>query len=242
MKEYKILFIGNSFTYFNDMPNAIFGEICRSAGYNVIVDSVTHGGYHLYKHADPADPCGKLVEEKLNENKYDYIILQEQSGSPVATPGLFYDGVRALAKKASENGAKLFLYETWGYKEGYSKLTTHGGDTVKMEMMLRAAYTAIGEEIGAEVIYVGAAMTDIYVSHKEINTYASDLFHPSAEGSTLAAFTIFSRIFGADPRQISYNGVCASDEAAKALKAAAYSAVFGENPIDEKYKTSSLGI
>ena len=59
-------------------------------------------------------------------------------------------------------GAKPVLYATWGYRENHSNISKFGGSTAAMEMKLRAAYTAIGEELGIEVAYVGAAMLDVY--------------------------------------------------------------------------------
>ena len=48
----KILFIGNSATYFNDMPTAIFAPMCEAAGYDVEVTAITKGGYCLAGHVD----------------------------------------------------------------------------------------------------------------------------------------------------------------------------------------------
>ena len=232
--ELKILFIGNSFTFFNDMPTKYFQSICGSEGYKVSVEAITNGGHYLSEFADVSDEYGKKVDKALRENKYDVVILQEQSGCPIADQSRFFGGVRDLAKKVKDNGAELYLYETWGYKEGYSKLVTHGGSTKIMEMKLRAAYTAIAEEVGAEVILAGVAMLDIHTQGK-IEVYKDDLFHPSAKGSALVAYTIFAKVFMHDPRTVAYTcGVGKTTSAA--MKEAAYKAVFEEQPIPDSYK------
>ena len=146
----KILFIGNSYTYYNDMPTAIFREFAVAAGHDVTVTAITKGAWTLEKFADPADEYGAKVHRALANEQYDYVILQEQSGRPIAKPEGFFDGSRDLAALVAENGAELWFYQTWGYKEGYSKLPTHGGTTEEMELMLRAAYDAIAEELGAK--------------------------------------------------------------------------------------------
>ena len=79
--------------------------------------------------------------------------------------------VEAAMVKA--NGAELYLYATWGYKEGHEKLASSGGTTAAMEMKLRAAYTAIAKEVGAKVVYAGVAMLDIH-QNTSINLYASE--------------------------------------------------------------------
>ena len=42
----KVLFIGNSFTYVNNMPG-MFNAMCQAAGKNVYVDSYTAGGQYV---------------------------------------------------------------------------------------------------------------------------------------------------------------------------------------------------
>jgi hypothetical protein len=49
----KILFIGNSYTYFNDMPAAIFAPLAQEQGTPFAVTAVTRGGYYLSQFADP---------------------------------------------------------------------------------------------------------------------------------------------------------------------------------------------
>ncbi len=235
--ELNILFIGNSFTFYNDMPTKFFKNICGSAGYKVKIEAITNGGHYLAEFADTSDEYGKKVDKALKNNKYDVVILQEQSGCPIANPKKFYGGVRDLAKKVKDNGAELYLYETWGYKKGYSKLSSHGGSTKIMEMKLRAAYTAIAEEVGAEVILAGVAMLDIHTQGK-IEVYRDDLFHPSAQGSALVAYTIFGKIFMEDARNVKYNCGMSAENAA-AMKEAAYKAVFGDNPVVDHYKVST---
>ena len=235
--ELNILFIGNSFTFYNEMPTKFFKNICGSAGYKVKIEAITNGGHYLAEFADTSDEYGKKVDKALKNNKYDVVILQEQSGCPIANPKKFYGGVRDLAKKVKDNGAELYLYETWGYKKGYSKLSSHGGSTKIMEMKLRAAYTAIAEEVGAEVILAGVAMLDIHTQGK-IEVYRDDLFHPSAQGSALVAYTIFGKIFMEDARNVKYNCGMSAENAA-AMKEAAYKAVFGDNPVVDHYKVST---
>ena len=52
-KGINILFVGNSYTFFNDMPHACFKKIAEEAGYSVTVTAVTKGGAYLYQYADP---------------------------------------------------------------------------------------------------------------------------------------------------------------------------------------------
>ena len=113
----RVLFIGNSYTYYNDMPTAIFERLAASLGYEMEVTSITKGGYQLYRHADPADECGARVAAALSgKEPYDFVILQEQSVRPAGENAAdFYASVRDLAARIRQTGAKPVLYATWGY-------------------------------------------------------------------------------------------------------------------------------
>ena len=235
-----VLFIGNSFTYYNSMPSEIFAGICASAGVKVTVDQVTKGAWNLYKFSSENDEMGSQVHQKLKNKKYDIVVIQEQSSTPIKSPGQFYTSVRRMLELIEANGAKPVLFETWGYHEDYSKTAECGGSTGVMEMKLRAAYTAIGEELGIDVAYAGAAMLDAY-KNQGLNVYDADLHHSSVIGSTVTAFTIFSHIFNTDPRTVAYTGGLQDSVAAK-IKESAYKATFGDHSVDPSYKTSSVGV
>ena len=241
-KPLKILFIGNSFTNHNKMAPNIFAPLCAAAGYEVQVDTILKGGHYLYEFAQETDEYGAQVKTALTNKKYDIVIIQEQSGAPVSNTPLFYYGARILADMVKTNGAELWYYQTWGYKAGYSKLPTHGGTTEAREMKLRAAYTAIAEETGGKVAHAGVAMLDVHTSQSSINLYNADLFHPSLEGSTLVAYTLFAEIFGVDPRGVNFNGTVSAQTAA-ILKEAAYKATLEENnAVPEEHKMVSTGV
>ncbi len=220
-KSYNILFIGNSYTFFNDMPTAIFQKIAESAGYTVQVTAITKGGWTLEKHGDPADEYGKAVDAALRENRYDYVILQEQSVRPASEPEKFYAAVRSLAERVKANGAKIVLYATWGRKTGSKILAEHGWTNEEMTNMLATAYRTIGKEIGAAVADVGLAFYDVYTHNGDtIDLYNPDLTHPSPVGSYLAALKLFATVFDADPTAVSY-AADLPEETAEILKAAA---------------------
>lgn len=242
-KEYRILLIGNSFTYYNDMnqPNGILYKIATDAGYKVTVDSVYKGGYYLHQYLDENDEYGKQVLLRLRSgHKYDAVVIQDQSNVPISDPADFYDSCREFKTLVEATGAKLYLYETWGYKEGQKDLTKYGRDTLDMEMKLRAASTAIADELDIPVIYVGAAFSKSYTEHPEIELYHTDLKHPGPLGSYLIAWTIFGTVFGVDPVTLSYNGY--TQKYGATLRATASEIIKNGAPVDTAYATTSVGV
>ena len=85
-----VLFIGNSYTFCNDMPQAIFLPMMEEAtGEEITVRSCTKGGHYLYQSAENDDIVGEKVVAALAERKWDAVILQEQSTCPVREPETF---------------------------------------------------------------------------------------------------------------------------------------------------------
>ena len=226
-KTYSILFIGNSYTYYNDMPTAIFNKFAEAAGYNVEVTAITKGAYTLTQFANPADEYGAKVEQALKGSKtYDFVILQEQSVRPATEDApAFYDAVRNLSDRIRNTGATPILYSTWGRKTGNSTLDTYGWTNESMTWKLAASYQAIGDELRIAVAHVGLAFYDIYTNQNPIDLYDADQSHPSYAGSYLSAATLFAKIFEVNPATVQYTGSL-SEESASLLCEAARKVVF----------------
>ena len=233
-KTYKILFVGNSYTYYNNMPARYFGELMKAAGYKVKVLSLTKGGWTLTNSANPGDELGKQVNNVLTNQDFDFVILQEQSMTPAVNTGAFYSAVKRLDKKIRECGATPVLYATWGRKQGSGDLTATGLTAETMTWKLAAAYEHMGETYDIPVAHVGLAFWDIVQNRKGLTLHDPDMSHPSPEGSYLAALTLFARITGIDPTTVDYEGgVNPSIE--PILKEAARKAAFETPEIPEKY-------
>lgn len=242
-KTLSVLFIGNSYTFYNDMPTAYFQVMANACGYDVQVTSVTKGAYTLEKFADPTDSYGKQVAQALSvPGTFDYVILQEQSARPaIDTVPQFYDGVRKLAALAREMGAQPVLYATWGREEGSDTLEKYSLTNESMTWKLAAAYGAIGAELDIPVMQAGLAFYDIYTNNRHIGLYNTDHSHPSAVGSYLAAMMLFCGIFDVDPREAAFSGPVRAEEDA-ILREAAYHALYETPAIPEEYQTTSQNV
>ena len=233
-KPYKILFIGNSYTYYNNMPVRYFGEIMQAAGYKVKIMSLTKGGWTLSGSANSQDELGKQVDMALTNQDFDFVILQEQSMTPAVNAGSFYGGVRRLNKKIRESGGIPVLYATWGRKQGSGDLAAYGLTAETMTWKLAAAYEHMGETHDIPVAHVGLAFRDIIQNDRRITLHDPDMSHPSPEGSYLAALTLFARITGIDPATVDYEGGV-NPTIEPILKEAARKAAFETPEIPEKY-------
>ena len=217
-----ILFIGNSFTFVNDLPG-MMEALTDPAKLLYHYDSVTKGGAYLHQFADEEHELGIKVREKLAERKWDWVILQDQSFNPAKDAD---DCVRSAETLAKLTGAaKLLLYQTWAYEDGTEKLSGTGLCYEEMRLALRDGYEKAAQAVGGRRIPVGDAFAEVYRAHPEIALYLPDHYHPAPSGTYLAAMLFADAITGSYGGLKVPDGVNSGDEAA--LKAAVRLAIGG---------------
>ncbi len=193
-----ILFIGNSYTYYNDLP-ALFENLANENGKNVKTDSVTFGGARLHQFVEDNE-YAKQLDDLLANNEYDICIFQEQSILPIVNYSMFFGGIEKVNMKVTAHVNKIVFYETWGRKTGSETLEEYGWTNESMTKLLAEAYENAAKEIGADVAHVGQNFHKVYKAHAEIELYNEDKTHPSYKGSCLATLTLYKTIFGELPK------------------------------------------
>ena len=193
----KILFIGNSYTYFSDMPR-LLEQLLQENGFDVQIDSVTKGGRKLFENLQQNDENSEKITELSENNLYDILFLQEQSYLPLVQFEVFLDGAKRLKEKVLAK--KCIMYATWGRKEGCQLLTDKGWTNESMTQGLMDAYHKVAEEIGALVSDVGLCFKRVRQLEPELELYNPDMSHPSYSGSCVAAVCHYKMITGALPK------------------------------------------
>jgi len=197
-----ILFIGNSYTFYNNMPE-LFQKLALENSKIVSVQSVTKGGRKLISYKDGEDPITLQLNEALDGNTYDVCFIQEQSVLPASDFELFMEGVEFVVKMLENKANSLILYATWGRKEGSEKLKEFHWTSEQMTSLLSAAYQKAADKIGADISPVGIHFQFVTKNYPEIDLYNTDLSHPSYSGSCLAALTHYATVFGEFPEKTS---------------------------------------
>jgi len=149
-----VLFIGNSYTYYSDMPD-IFEHLANDNGKNVKAYSSTQSGRKLIAYADAADEVTMHLDALLSARRYDICFIQEQSVLPASDYHSFLRGLDCVISKAKERAEQLILYATWGRKSGSETLSEFGWTTQSMAQMLAAAYHNAAAHYGLGVSAVG---------------------------------------------------------------------------------------
>ena len=189
----RALFIGNSFTYFNDMPN-LFSLIANDAGFDVSVTSVTKGGWYLSRYADPEDEMGKALRAAYPRQKWDYIVLQDQSFNPAADQAGFLRAVHDLRQLMPDG--RFVFYQTWAYESDSAKLEGVGYTYEQMRDALREAYQQAALETSGICVPVGDGFSLFRERYPRFSLYQPDSFHPNLTGSYLAACMFLGRLSG----------------------------------------------
>jgi hypothetical protein len=194
-KVIKVLFIGNSYTYYNDLPGT-FEKLMLSGGYEIEVGQSTSGGWSLSNHLTASETLTKIAG-----TDWDYIILQEQSSVTNVKNGMF-PAIRELHKKISSVGAETVLFMTWGRRDGLPSAGFQ--DYSAVQAQVAANYLEIGQELGVKVVPVGLAWQVALSQDTSLDLWDADGSHPNKTGSYLAACVFYTVLTGKSPEGLLY--------------------------------------
>ena len=152
----KVLFIGNS--YSAQCSKTISG-LFKSESPDWSLSFHTSGGKDLAFHL--ADP---QVTKKINSQKWDFVVLQEQSqksGLGGEFSKSFHESVASFSKIIREAGAIPSLYLTWGRKNGDKRYPEIYPSYEAMQKKISSAYLLAGKKNDARILPVGFAYTEV---------------------------------------------------------------------------------
>lgn len=189
----KLLFVGNSFTYYNDGVDAHLEKLIRSThpNWHVRVASLTTPNQTVRGHVLNPD-LGKL----LDNQSWDIVIVQGASFEPINLTDLqeFNEYSAILAEEIRASGSDIAFFMTWAYRS-----------RPLMIGPLASGYVAIGNELSARVVPVGLAWEEIRSDRPVAYLYSDDR-HPSIHGTYLAACVFYAALYGESPLGNEYLG------------------------------------
>jgi hypothetical protein len=237
----RTLFVGNSFTYVNDLPG-----MYRTLAPGAYVDSVAYGAYLLTY--DVADIQGTGASPHLAQllgpaapptTAWTHVVLQEQSqiaGYPDAEP----DKKASLAAALALSGyvaaahATTVLYMTWGYPNGDPDNLGFFPTYLAMQSELEAGYREMAHDVSAagravRIAPVGLAFKAVY--DREVSAgrdphaptslfmqlYGPDAKHPALPGTFVAACVMAATIDGVDPAALDTGSIAGLDAPTRTL-------------------------
>jgi len=188
-----ILFIGNSFTFYWNLP-LVVEEMANERNYDFDINQSTASSSSLMDHWYEN---GELKSKTLIETgRFDRVVLQDHSLNPLqnlSESHIYFTDFIELIK--AKNG-KPYIYTTWMYN-GISKNNYDVVDPI------RHALQPVADKTGAIMVPIDIAFRVFQQKHPNIPIFMSDNKHPSPVGIYLAACIYFKIFTGESPLGLS---------------------------------------
>lgn len=188
-----VLFVGNSFTYYNNSLHNHYRRLVRASAYQYEEPPVTRiltiSGGHLPEHRGG-------LPAMVAAQDWDVVSMHGHSLGPIseATAEPFREAARDYAEIIREHGARPVFMMTWAY-----------AGKPEMTAALDDAYTSIAKELSAEVIPVGLAFETVTSERPDIVLRIADARHPTVAGTYLAACSFYAALFKKSPEGLNYH-------------------------------------
>jgi len=208
--DYKVLFIGNSFTFYNNgvdfhLQKMLDADVSSDSS-NYLIQKIAVSSYTLQAHYQDS-----LTINKIKSDKWNFVVLQEQSTRPINNAGLFLEFATNLNAEIKKINAQTELFMTWAPKDSPNDITE-----------LAASYISVGSQLKAKVVPIGKIWDAFQKANPLINLYNSDNKHPSLAGSYLASCAFYYSIFNKNPINNTYLPTGISTQNAAAIRSGVY--------------------
>jgi hypothetical protein len=179
---YRVLFIGNSLTYTNDLPGTV-AAMALTAGDTIQVQTVAAPNLALIDHV-----AGQTnAVDVIKSGSWDYVVLQQGP-----TPLPLYRDTLILATKwlqpyirdAGARSAQLMVWPSATKRASF--------DEVRRSTQLAA------KSVGGVFLPAGEAWRAAWAAGPRIALYGPDGFHPSELGTYLTALVVYEGLTGRD--------------------------------------------
>jgi len=180
----RVLFIGNSLTYANDLP-AMLKAVAAQAGKTLVTADVTQGGFSLEDHYR-----ARVAQAEIAKG-YQLVILQQ---GPSAVEESQVNLLRWAARfdpVIRNSGARPALYMVWPELARFRAFDD-----------VRASYSNAALAIDGMFIPGGEAWRASWRIEPALEFYGDDDFHPSTLGTYAIALSMFAELFRQTPADL----------------------------------------
>lgn len=186
----KILFIGNSKTYRQNMP-LIFQRIVEKSGREIYIDKATKPGASLLELYNEIETL-----EKINSKKWDYVVIQERTVKALQEDiSEFKEGAIKLTNAILKNNSETKII--------YNACGVHSDFVIEEYEKTNKHYEQIAELTNGKVCYQGNIFINFHTHFPEIELY-EDKQHPTLVGAYLSACCLYNTIFNEKSSEVEY--------------------------------------
>ena len=212
----RVLFIGNSYTFVNDLPST-FAGLARAGGHAVETGMAAEGGFRLLDHE-----LSSKTQKAIQSAQWNYVVLQEQSQIPsmqFSRDETMYPSARSLVKTIEASGGRPVFFMTWAHRDGWPENGLPNYEA--MQFAINKSYLGIAYELNVPVAPVGSAWMTATRFYPQVELWQADGSHPSEQGTYLAACVFYAAIFRESPQGLSYHANLPEETAEQIQKIAA---------------------
>lgn len=191
-----ILFVGNSFTFYNDGVENHVQALAASADPPRVIEvtPAAFGGATLATHHQMTS-LASGAPKQIASGAYDTVVLQGDIPEiPERDIGVFLEHALRFDQEIADAGARTVFFMTWPYE----RLDWVGLDEIV------DAHRQVEAETGAPVAPVGVAMANALSERPDLAMLGVDAEHETMAGTYLAAATIYATLFDQSPEGIPY--------------------------------------
>jgi arylsulfatase A-like enzyme len=218
----RMLFIGNSYTFANDLPGMLTKLSAAGRQRRIISVVEAPGGCTFERHL--AD--GRATA-RIDAGRWDYVVLQEQSQLPVVDPSRTIECGGRLDRAVRAAGGRTLFFQTWARA---AQPEMQDGLTATYAALARNAAPAADGSPGGLVVPVGNAWRAALSLVPPPVLHVADGSHPTPAGTYLAACVFYGVIHGASPVGLSGRFAGLDDATARRLQEVAWASVPSAEP------------
>lgn len=174
----KVLFVGNSYTYFWNLPQQV-SAMATERGIKMETRQSTAGGSnwgHHWRNERTLDTKGILEEWDC-----DAVVLQNHSLRTIEGPDSVMKYGKLFADLINHKDRQIYIYQTWSRATKPDMLDT-----------ISKVYNDLAEKIHATVVPVGKVWAKALQEKPDLALYYSDGSHPTNLGTYLTACTFYA--------------------------------------------------
>lgn len=194
------LFIGNSHTYINSLPDIVARVSEKCLGKNVWFDTSLVGGKDLAWHIKHGEALNKI-----KSRKWDYVFLQPMGVEPLSDFSSFKESVSLLQDAIVKSGAKPILLETWARDpkndsyDVYNKLNIPRSFHSMQDLLSEKFDSAKGNSLIAPA---GDFWSQVLKSYPNFKLLADDGYHPAPLGTYISSLAVINTIFFGNSKKL----------------------------------------
>ena len=180
----RVLFIGNSLTYANDLP-LLVEAMTKDSEAPLRCESATRADFSIEDHWNAG------VVKKVRAGGWAFVVLQQGPSSLDSSRENLREWTKRFGTEIRAAGAVPALYMVWP-------------DRSRLEFLPRVieSYRLANADVNGVLLPAGEVWRAAWSLRRDLELYGPDQFHPSKLGTFAAAAVIAARLSGVSPESL----------------------------------------